>query len=125
VTVGVFDRFFGRLAESDESRLAEETRSWACTVPGAVPIAESPERRPVRVAGEVRRITVLPMEGNESVQTVLSDGTGEMTVVFMGRRALPGLNLGTRVIVEGVAGRQRDGTLRMVNPKFEFSTPAG
>jgi hypothetical protein len=121
--VGFFQRLFGRLTESDEARLAEETRGWACTVPGSVPIAEAPLRRPVKVAGVVRRITVLPMAGNESLEAVISDGTGEMTVVFMGRRALPGLNLGTRVVVEGVAGRQRDATLRMVNPKFEFSKP--
>ncbi len=121
--MGFLNRIFGRLTESDEARLAEETRSWACTVPGTVPIAEAPLRKPVKVAGVVRRITVLPMEGNESLEAVVSDGTGEMTVVFMGRRALPGLNLGTRVIVAGVAGRQRDGTLRMVNPKFEFSKP--
>lgn len=122
--MGFFNRIFGKLTESDESRLAEETRSWACTVPDAVLIAETPLRKPAKVAGEVRRITVLPMEGNESVEAVISDGTGKMTVVFMGRRALPGMNLGTRVIVDGVAGRQRDGTLRMVNPKFEFSKPA-
>ena len=123
--MGLFDRIFGKLTESDESRLAEEIRSWASTVPGAVAIVDAPLRAPVKIAGVVRRITVLPMEGNESVEAVISDGTGEMTLVFMGRRALRGLNLGTRVVVEGVAGRQRDGTLRMVNPKFEFSKPAG
>ena len=121
--MGFLNRIFGRLTESDEARLAEETRSWACTVPGTVPIAEAPLRKPVKVAGVVRRITVLPMEGNESLEAVISDGTGEMTVVFMGRRALSGLNLGTRVVVQGVGGRQRDGTVRMVNPKFEFSKP--
>ena len=119
--MGFFHRIFSRLAESDESRLAEETREWACGVPGVTPIAEIPLRKPARIAGEVRRITVFPMEGNESLGAVISDGTGEVTVVFMGRRVLPGLNLGTRVIVEGVAGEQRDGTRRMVNPKFEFS----
>ena len=120
--MGFFNRIVNRLTESDESRLAEETRSWACTVPGAVPIAEAPLRSPVRIAGEVRRITVFPMEGNESLEAVLSDGTGEVTVVFMGRRVMPGLNLGTRVVVEGVTGEQRDGTRRMVNPRFEFSS---
>jgi cytochrome c-type biogenesis protein CcmE len=119
--MGFLDRIFGRLTESDESRLAEETRSWACTVPGAVPIDEAPTRRRVRVAGVVRRITVFPMEGNESLEAVVSDGTGEVSVVFMGRRVMPGLNLGTRVVVDGVLGEQRDGTVRMVNPKFEFS----
>jgi hypothetical protein len=119
--VGLLHRIFGKLTESDEARLAEETRSWACTVPGSVPIDEAPLRTPVKVAGVVRRITVFPMEGNESLEAVVSDGTGEVSVVFMGRRVLPGLNLGTRVVVQGVLGGQRDGSRRMVNPKFEFS----
>jgi hypothetical protein len=38
----------------------------------------------------------------------------------MGRRSIPGLSLGTRVVVDGVVGEQR-GRLRMVNPTFEFS----
>ena len=119
--MGVFNRIFGRLTESDEARLSEETRSWACTVPGAVPIADAALRTPVKVAGVVRRITVFPMEGNESLEAVVSDGTGEVSVVFMGRRVMPGLNLGTRVVVEGVLAQQRDGSRRMVNPRFDFS----
>ena len=118
--MGALRRWLDRLTESDETRLAEEIRSWACTVPGAVPVGDAPARVPVKIAGVVRRITVFPMEGNESLEAVVSDGTGELTVVFMGRRAMPGLNLGTRVIVEGVEGEQRDGSRRMVNPKFEF-----
>ena len=118
--MGLLNRIFGRLTESDEARLAEEIRSWACTVPGAVPLDQAPMRVPVKVAGVVRRITVFPMEGNESLEAVVSDGTGEITVVFMGRRVMPGLNLGTRVVVEGVAGELRDGSRRMVNPRFEF-----
>jgi len=119
--VGFLSRIFGKLTESDESRLAEETRGWAATVDGTVPIAEAALRRRVKLAGVVRRITVLPMEGSESLEAVISDGSGEATVVFMGRRLLPGLNLGTRVVVSGVLGEQRDGTRRIVNPKFEFS----
>jgi RecG-like helicase len=118
--VGLLNRLFGRLVESDEARLAEEIRSWASSVPGAVPVAQAQMRVPVKIAGVVRRITVFPMEGNESLEVVVSDGTGEITVVFMGRRVMPGLNLGTRVVVDGVAGKQRDGSRRMVNPKFEF-----
>jgi len=118
--VGFLRRIFGRLAESDESLLAEEIRSWACTVPEAVPIADVPMRRPVKVAGVVRRLTVLPMQGSEALEALVTDGTGEVNVVFMGRRSLSGLNLGRRLIVEGVVGTQRDGSRRMVNPRFEF-----
>ena len=49
----------------------------------------------------VRRITVRPLEGNESLEAIVFDGTGEVTVTWMGRRAIRGLSLGTRLVVLG------------------------
>ena len=118
--MGVFRRVFARLNESDETRLAEETRAWADTVEGSVRIAEAPLRQPCRIAGVIRRMTVLPMEGKEALQALVSDGTGEVTIVFMGRRGIGGLTLGKRVVVEGVLAEQR-GETRMVNPRLEFA----
>jgi RecG-like helicase len=118
--VGLVRRFLERLNESDETRLAEETRAWADTVDGSTRIAEAPARQPVRIAGVIRRMTVLPMEGKEALQALISDGTGEVTVVFMGRRGIGGLSLGKRVVVEGVLGEHR-GDVRMVNPRLEFA----
>ena len=109
-----------RMAESDEQRLAEEIEEWAASIPGTTRIADCPKRSRAKVAGVVRRITVRPVEGYESLEALLSDGTGELEVVWMGRRTIPGLSLGTRVVVDGVVGEQR-GKLRMVNPTFEFS----
>ena len=114
-------RFLDRLAESDEDRLAAEIRSWAATVPGSIPIPDAPLRSSVVLAGVVKRITVLPVEGQESLQALLSDGGGEVAVVWTGRRLIPGLDLGTRLIVQGVVAEHRGGR-RMVNPRFEFST---
>jgi hypothetical protein len=62
----------------------------------------------------VKRITVYPAEGSEAVEAVISDGTGEISVVWMGRRSIPGLRLGTRVVVEGVLAEGR-GRRKMVN----------
>ena len=104
-----FRRFFRRMAESDEQRYAEEIQAWAANVPGSV-----------RLAGVVRRITVRPLEGHESLEAILSDGTGEVTVVWMGRRAIRGLSLGTRLVVDGLLAEQRS-EKRMVNPSFEFA----
>jgi RecG-like helicase len=118
--VGFVHRLLERLNESDETRLAEETRVWADTVEGSVRIADTPLRQPVRVAGVIRRITVLPMEGKEALQALISDGTGEVTAVFMGRRGIGGLSLGRRVVVEGVLGVHH-GETRMVNPRLEFA----
>lgn len=113
-------RFLHRLTESDEERLAEEIRAWAATVPDAVPIASAPLRKRVKIAGVVKRITVRPVEGFESLEALITDGTGELAVVWMGRRQIPGLTLGTRVVVAGVVGEQR-GARKMVNPSFEFA----
>jgi RecG-like helicase len=118
--VGVLRRLLDRLNESDETRLAEETRAWADTVEGSVRIADATMRQPVRIAGVIRRMTVLPMEGKEALQALISDGTGEVTVVFMGRRGIGGLSLGKRVVVEGVLGEHR-GDVRIVNPRLEFA----
>lgn len=112
-------RFLQRLTESDEVRLAEELREWAATVPGTVPIAEAPLRERVRVAGMVRRITVLPVEGFEGLEAVLSDGTGEVTARWLGRRTIRGLVLGSHLSIEGVLGKEPGG-LRIVNPTYEF-----
>jgi RecG-like helicase len=117
--VGPFRRLFGRLSQSDEDRLAAEIRTWAADVPDTARISDAPSRTPVRVAAVVKRITVYPAEGSEAVEAVISDGTGEISVIWMGRRSIPGLRLGTRVVVEGVLAEGR-GHRKMVNPKFEF-----
>ena len=73
----------------------------------------------MRIAAAVRRITVRPGEGFDSLEALLSDGTGEVTAVWTGRRSIPGLSLGTRMILQGTIGEER-GARKMVNPRFEF-----
>ena len=119
---GYFARLFRRLRETDEERLAAETREWAGTVQGCTTIEAAPSRKRARVAAVVRRITVRPAEGHEAVEAVLSDGTGEIAAVWMGRRSIPGMSLGTRMVLEGVLGEAARGEpRRMVNPRFEFA----
>jgi RecG-like helicase len=118
--VSVLRRFFDRLTESDEARLAAEVRSWAEKVAGTTRIDQAPMRGRVRIAGVIKRITVFPMQGQESLEALVSDGTGEVVIVFMGRRGIGGLTLGTRVVVEGVLGELR-GAVRMINPRLEFT----
>lgn len=118
--MGVFRRFFAKLSESDELRHAAEIKAWSDKIPGTVLIADTQPRQRVRIAGVVKRLTVFPMEGKESLEALVSDGSGEALLVFMGRRGIQGLTLGTRVVVEGVLGDDR-GVPRMINPRLEFS----
>ncbi len=113
-------RFFSRMAETDEQRYAEEIQAWSRPSRGPSVSEDAAPRSHVKLAGVVRRITVRPLEGSESLEALIDDGTGEVNVVWMGRRSIPGVNLGTRLVVEGFLGQQRS-ERRLVNPKFEFS----
>lgn len=115
--------FFGRLSETDEERLAAEVRDWTSAVPNTLRIADAPLREQVRVCGQVRRITVWPKEGTDTeyLEALLSDGTGEVNAEWLGRRSIPGLKLGTRMVLEGVLRQERSRRVpTMSNPKFEF-----
>lgn len=113
-------RVFGRLGQSDEERLRDEISEWAGSVPGIRRIADCPGRERVRICGVVRRLTLRPQESGQSLEAVVTDGTGEIVAVWTGRSHIPGLSLGTRVILEGMVSRDRD-ALRTVNPSFEFA----
>ena len=47
------------------------------------------------------------------------DGSGEIVVVFLGRRQLAGVKIGTRMSVEGRVGMHR-GRQAIVNPMYEL-----
>lgn len=120
--VGRIRATLARLREPDEVRLAEETIAWAEAVPGSVRIGAAELRRPVRLAGVVRRLTVRPVEGAPTLEVVIEDGTGSVEVVWTGRSSIPGLTLGTGLVVDGIVAEHRAGR-RVVNPRFEFAAP--
>jgi len=92
-------------------------------VPGTVPIAALEPRRPGRVAGRVRAVRVQPWAGVPSLQATVADASGRLVVTFMGRRKVPGIEPGCRVVVEGVVGNHR-GQPTMLNPIYEILAPA-
>jgi RecG-like helicase len=118
--MGALRRWLVRLTETDESRLDAEIEDWAAAIPGSTRIGQAPMRERVKIAGVIRRLTVFPTKGNVALETVVSDGTGEVVVRFTGRRAIGGLTLGTRVVVLGVLGEQH-GRVRMMNPVLELT----
>ena len=118
--MGFFKRKIARLNESDETRLAEELQEWARTaVPDSIRIAVAKPRTRVRLVGVVRRITVRPVHGFDALQVKLYDGTGDVAVQWLGRRTIPGLTLGSRLVVEGMLGMEA-GDRKVVNPVYEF-----
>jgi hypothetical protein len=119
--VGFLRRLLERLSETDEERLADTIHDWARSIPDTVRIVDAPPRAKVKVAAIVNRISVIPGPGGDSLEAVITDGTGEVTAVWTGRVSIPGLRLGSRMVAEGMLREDPSGRRIMVNPGFEFS----
>jgi hypothetical protein len=118
--MGFFKRSIARLNQSDEARLAEELQAWASkAVPDSVRIVAAQPRTKVCLVGVVRRITIRPVHGFDALQVQLYDGTADATILWLGRRSIQGLTLGSRLMVRGMLGLER-GERRIVNPTYEF-----
>ena len=75
------------------------------------------DRTPIRIAGEVKRTVVAPRSGAPTLEVVLSDGYGEVTAIFSGRRTIPGVTNGRCLLLEGVSYGHR-GRHIMFNPVY-------
>lgn len=87
--------------------------------PGVMPIAEATWRRRARVAGRVRSVRVQPWGGVPTLECRLYDESGGLVVVFLGRRAVAGIDPGRRMVVEGMVGAHH-GFLAVLNPDYEL-----
>lgn len=85
--------------------------------PGTSPIASVRARQRARVAGRVRSVRVQPGAGVSSLECTLADATGQLVLVFQGRRLVPGIEPGARLVAEGMVG-ERNRQPAMVNPRF-------
>jgi hypothetical protein len=88
-----------------------------CNALGTTPLDEVEMRRPVRVAGEVRSLRIVPRAGADAVEANVNDGRGNVIAVFLGRRRIAGLSPGRRVVLEGVIAGER-GRRLMYNPVY-------
>ena len=118
----LFKRLFNRLKVDEADRRADGIRDWVATLPGVTLIEAVEPRTEARVAGVVEIVRVRPREGVPAVEVVLGDGTGTVTAVWLGRRMISGLNLGSRMILHGRAGGER-ARLQLMNPTYEFAAP--
>lgn len=85
-------------------------------------VADAQARGRVVVTGAVVASSTVALGGGLSCSCVLSDGCGEIGLLFIGRRAVPGLVVGARCTVEGTA-RMASGQLVLWNPLYRLEPP--
>lgn len=84
-----------------------------------VSIAEAPDRQPVTVNGQLRTVTLRPRGGVPALEAELDDGSAVLTVVWLGRRTITGIEPGRTMRVSGRIGVLQ-GTRTMYNPRYEL-----
>jgi len=90
-----------------------------CREVGATPIAETIEHEFVDVAGTLRTVTLRPRGASLAMEADLWDGTGSVTLVWLGRRDIPGIRPGRRIEVHGRLARIKD-ERTIYNPSYEL-----
>src|SRR5262245_44799264 len=73
----------------------------------------------VRVRGQVRSMRVAPQRDVATLECVIDDGTGTLLAVFLGRRELAGVKVGSRIEVTGTAGVHQN-RLAILNPGYRL-----
>jgi len=100
-------------------QLDREALGAYCDELGVTPMDRITPRTPTRVAGEIRAVRIVPRAGASAVEVTVSDGRGSVVGVFLGRRKVPGMSPGRRVLLGGVAGK--DGKRYLVyNPEYQL-----
>ena len=88
-------------------------------IPGRTPIIDATWRRHVKVGGRVRSVRVAPLHDAPTLELVLVDDSGAISVVFLGRRHVAGIEVGTQMVVEGTVGVHK-ARLALLNPSYQL-----
>lgn len=86
---------------------------------GCVAIDDAPDREMVTVQGTLRTVTLRPRGGVPALEAELYDGTGTLTVLWLGRRRIAGIFPGRAIRVTGRIG-VHGGVRTVYNPRYEL-----
>ena len=87
---------------------------------GATSVADCRDRIPVTVFGTVRSMTIRPRAGVPALEAELYDGSGTVTLVWLGRRTIAGVGPGRQVRATGRI-TTAEGRRLIYNPRYELT----
>ena len=109
-----------RWASPDDQHARDLRRAFAAEdVAGVDQIGDAADRERVRLRGTLRTVTLRPRGGVPALEAELYDGTGSITVIWLGRRQISGVVPGRSLAIQGRIGRH-DGQRIMYNPRYEL-----
>ena len=86
---------------------------------GGTPCKALSGRQRVTLVGALRSVTLRPRAGVPALEAELFDGSGCVTVIWLGRREIGGITTGRRIRVEGLVAVQ-NGSAVLYNPRYQL-----
>jgi hypothetical protein len=117
VSKGRLRRSLSSWADSADQEARDLREEYATS--GVDCIADAPDRQLVCLRGTLRTVTLRPRGGVPALEAELFDGSGVITIVWLGRRRIAGISPGRSLQVRGRIGRH-DSVRTMYNPRYEL-----
>ena len=99
--------------EEDRELQSTSTRS------GCRQVRELRDRERCELEGVLKTVTLRPRGGVPALEAELYDGTGAVTLIWLGRRRIAGIEPGRAMRVEGRIGVHDDVRV-MFNPRYDL-----
>ncbi|MEU6645442.1 OB-fold nucleic acid binding domain-containing protein [Saccharomonospora sp. NPDC046836] len=115
---GYFSRLVRKLT-SDIEQLDAADLSEKSEAGGAQRACDCRSGEEVTVLGRLRSVDLCPANGAATLEAELFDGTDEVTLVWLGRRRIPGIEPGRTIKVRGRMA-DRNGQKVLYNPYYEL-----
>ena len=116
---GWLSRTLQRLTADDSAIDAEELRAESASA-GCEPVSSCRKGAVVTVTGRLKSVVYTPRETVPTLEAELFDGSGSVTLVWLGRRRIPGIEPGRTLSAHGRFA-SFDGRQVIYNPRYELS----
>ncbi len=116
---GWLARTLQRLTADDSAIDAQELRAETDRA-GCEPVSHCRKGEVVTVTGRLKSVVYTPRETVPTLEAELFDGSGSVTLVWLGRRRIPGIEPGRSLTARGRFANF-DGRKVIFNPWYELS----
>ncbi|MGI8701135.1 MAG: OB-fold nucleic acid binding domain-containing protein [Nocardioidaceae bacterium] len=110
----VLHKFAATPAELEADELGAERQVQGCRMIDGID-----DRELVTVYGEIKNVSLAPRAGTPTLEASLYDGSGAVTLVWLGRRKIAGIKCGASLVASGRVSYQ-DGQRVIYNPRYEL-----
>jgi hypothetical protein len=116
-------KMIGRITAPAHEVEARELREVAVDG-GGTPIQQCCDRERVTLCGTLRTVTLRPRAGVPALEAELYDGSGTVSLIWLGRRRIAGIEPGRAMRVTGRVAIL-EGRPVVYNPSYELRPGAG